>query len=606
MVAPHPLRSYLLAALLCLLTAGGAGSLELYPPDELRGGETGEAFSVFRGDSITRFEVEVIDRVPGQAPYDLILVRCLGEELERSGVSQGMSGSPVYIDGRWLGAIAFNFSFSREPLALVTPAAAMLELARRPGLEQAQAGGGVELLPWVEDVETTPAAMVAESPALSISVGGLGPQGLEALGSDLQGSGLRLLPMGAGGAAPLTGSPGGELGPGSAVAVALMRGPISAAAIGTVTHRDGDRIWAFGHPFLGEGPISLPLAAARIHSVMPSLMNSFKLGSVGETLGTFSQDGQSGIYGKLGEAPDMLPLRVSLRVEGEPERIANFSLARHRRLTPMLARMAVDGWLPLRLAGAQRGGLALTLRLQPGAGLGEAVTLRQQFAGESSSALPGAWLQSVLAVIQGNPDGPLPLEFLSVELSWTDDTRPLVLEDLGVVRESVRVGEEWRLRLRLKAGEAPAFSWSVDMPAGAGPGVEGLAAGHRLPPGDYRLHVADGASFDRWNAKRQPALYRFRGHAGLLDLLGRLESSEDWLIWLEAEGGSSVRGGRELDLPVYFRQLNPDSRREQLGQPKKPRRLVALRRETSAAAGLPRGHLSLPVTVLAQPRRSKP
>ncbi len=606
MVVPDSPRICILTVLLCLLTVGAASSMDLYPPEDLRGGERGEAFSVFHGDSISSFAVEVIDRVPGQAPYDLILVRCFGKEMERSGVSQGMSGSPVYIDGRWLGAIAFNFSFSREPLALVTPAAAMLDLAHRPELEEAMAPGGIDHLPWLPDGQAVNAPRASAPLPLKLSVGGLAPAALATMGAELEGSGLQLLPMGTGGAAPLTSSSASELAPGSAVAVALLRGPISAAAIGTVTHRDGDRIWAFGHPFLGEGAMSLPMAAARIHSVMPSLMNSFKLGSVGETLGTFSQDGQSGIYGRLGGTPDMLPLRVNLQVAGETDRVAEFSLARHRRLTPMLARMAVDGWLPLRLAGAARGGLAVKLHLMPADGLGEPVTLEQQFVGDGSSAQPGAWLQSVLGVIHANSDGPLPLDSIDFELSWTDDTRPLVLEDLGVVRESVRVGESWRLRLRLKSGEAPAFSMNIDMPAGGGPGVEGLAEEHRLPPGDYRLHVADGASFDRWNAKRQPALYRFDGHSGLLELLGRLESSRRWLVWLETEGSSKVRGGREIDLPIYFRQLNPDSRRDQAGQPKKPRRLVALRREDPAAAGLPRGHLSIPVTVLAQPRRSKP
>ncbi len=606
MVAPHPLRRVLLAALLCMLLAGTGGSVELFPLDELVGGERGEAFTVFRGDSVTRFEVEVIDRVPGQAPYDLILVRCIGEELERSGVSQGMSGSPVFLDGRWLGAIAFNFSFSREPLALVTPAVAMMELAERSGLDRAELPGPLDHLPFLVDEGFAAQADPVDRPFLNLSVGGLTPTALEQLGSELQDKGLRLLPMGVSGGMSGTQADASKLRPGSAVAVELMRGPISAAAIGTVSHREGERVWAFGHPFLGEGPISLPLAAARIHAVMPSLANSFKLGSVGETLGTFTWDGQSGIYGEIGESPDMLPMRLSLGVDGEPDRIADFSLARHRSLTPMLARMAVDGWLPVRLASAQRGGLAIALRLVPGEGMGEAVQLRQHFAGDGSSMLPGAWIQSVLNVIQGNPDGPLPLDSLTVELNWTAATRPLVLEDLDVVRARVRVGEEWRLRLRLKAGEEPAFTHTLTMPAGAGPGVEGLADGHRLPPGEYQLHVADGASFDRWNAARQPALYRFSDHAGLLDLLGGLESSHRWLVWLEVEGEASVHGGLELDLPTYFRQLNTDSRRKQLDRPKKPRRLVALRREAPATVGLPRGHLSLPVTVLAQPLRSKP
>ena len=589
------------------LAAAPAGPVEPFPLDELRPGMRGEAYSVFSGDVVSRFEVEIIDRVPGQAPYDLVLVRCIGEELDRSGVSQGMSGSPVYLDGRWLGAIAFNYSYSREPLAMVTPAEAMLALADHPAGERADAGETLRALPFLEEGWTPAVSPLSELP-LTLSVGGLTPTLLSALDRDYAASGLRFRPMGnaAAGGATRSGDASAALEPGSAVAVELLRGPISAAAIGTVTRRDGDRIWAFGHPFLGEGPVSLPMASARIHAVMPSLVNSFKLGSVERTLGAVTRDGQAGIFGRLGEAPEMLPLVVTLSPAGESATRAEFALARHRRLLPMLARMAVDGWLPQRLGPGERGGLDARLRIVPGEDAGEPVELSARFAGAGSGRAPAAWLQSILQPLQNGPRGPLPLESIELSLSWRQDEEPLRLDDLEIVRPGIRSGESWRLRLKLRKGEEAAVTRELSFSAAPGAGAQGLSGGAAVAPGEYRLHVADGASFDRWNAARQPALYRFETHDELLALLGRLESSGDLLLWLEGPGHADVAGGREFDLPVYFRELMPTSRKSETGTPKKPRRLLSLRREALGDGDAAIGHLSLPVSVHEHPRRSKP
>jgi hypothetical protein len=350
--------------------------------------------------------------------------------------------------------------------------------------------------------------------------------------------------------------------------------------------------------------------------VLPSLFSSFKLGALGETVGTLVEDGEAGILGRLGPAPALLPLRVTLFVDGE-RRHADFGLARHRLLTPVLGRLALDGWLPGSLGGQERGRLELSLTLAPAlAGRGP-LTLGERFAGEGSALAAGAWLQSLLVVLAENPEGPLPLDSLSLTLDWRSGEEPLRLHDLSLQREALRPGERWRLRLRLEnpqaraAGseqaqsEASLSELPLEFPdLGLGP-IERLA-GADLPPGTYRLHVADGTSFERWNAARQPALYDIVDQAALLDLLGRLDSSAHWVIWLEAPGEDSVAGGREFSLPLRYRALAPVSRRDELLSPKEPRRLVALQRLPVAAGAAAEGHLSLPVTVLDTPRRSTP
>ena len=405
----RPVHSLRLALVLSTLAFTGAGAVEVFPLGEIRPGLKGTALTVFEGDSISSFPVEIVDRISGRGAYDLVLVR--GDEAlqARGGVSQGMSGSPVYVDGRWLGAIAFTYAFSREPLALVTPAAAMLSLADRPWTGPDALHGSLRELPFLggDDAQPTRLPPGPEGEALRLSVGGLDPSALARLERGLSGQGLALLPLGIStGNAGTAAGVASKLEPGAAIAAQLLSGPVSVASIGTVSHVDGDRVWAFGHPFLEEGPLALPLASVRVHAVMPSLNTSFKIASVGQPVGTLLQDGRAGVYGRLGPAPAMLPLRLELDAEGRPSRSAEFELARHPRLAPLLGRIALQGWAQGILSSRDEGGLhlGLTLRLgEPAVAAGSLLELSEGFAGEGSLAAAGAWFQSVLEVLFQNP-----------------------------------------------------------------------------------------------------------------------------------------------------------------------------------------------------------
>ncbi len=617
----RPFRSGAAAALSACLLLAAAGRAQsavpaLFPLDELRPGLRGEGLSVFAGDSISRFPVEILDRIAGRAPHELILVRCLGEQLARDGISQGMSGSPIYVDGRWLGAIAYNFSFAKEPLALVTPAAAMLALGEgRAAVGPRAAAGSQRALPYLAadwSPALAPLALPAAGP-LPLAMGGLAPAALEHLAARYRPAGLDFMPLGsatgaAGGGATAAGGKA-ALVPGAALAVELLRGPITMAAIGTLSHVEGDKLWAFGHPFLGEGPSELPLAAAHIHAVLPSLYNSFKLGAMGERVGSLLVDGEAGIYGQRGPGPALLPLRVELDRDGQRESAA-FELAWHRQLTPVLGRLALDGWLPGRLGEQERGALELAVTLAPAAGAPSRslVRVQERFAGQGSALAAGAWLQSLLVALAENPEGPLRLDSLAVALNWRRGEEPLRLHDLSVQRVAARAGEAWQLIVHLaqdgRTDGSARDEWRLAFPDPSLGPVERLAGA--LPPGDYRLHVADGTSFERWNATRQPALYSLDGHAELLAVLARLGHSGQWVLWLEAPGEDSVAAGREFSLPLRYRALAPVSRRDALLSPKEPRRIVALQRLPVPDGAVAAGHLSLPVTVLDTPRRSQP
>ena len=610
------MRPLSLASLtLVLLIAGEAsvGATEIFPLDELEPGLRGIAYTVFRGDSISAFHVEVIDRMPGRGAFELVLVRGEPELMERGGVSQGMSGSPVYIDGRLLGAMAYNFSYAREPMALVTPIGAMFALAERNDARRASAGS-IDHLPFLLEGAlpagggALPRGYVAEAVAgapLPLSVGGLDPGTLAGLERRFSDQGFRFFPLGAPsawagaeGKAEQAGGAGAteaaNVAPGAAVAAELLRGPVSAAATGTLTHVEGDRFWAFGHPFLDEGAIDLPIAAANVHGVMSSLVNSFKIASVGSPIGRILHDGRAGIYGKLGDAPPMLPLRINLNDGYGVKHNAEFEAARHPRLLGSMLRLALQGWLNGPLALQDKGGIAVSLTLYPAER--EPLSLEQRFAGEGVLQQPALWAQAIVDALQRNPAGPIPLDSLRVDLEWSEGEEAIQLVDLGVVRPTIARGESWQLSARFRQGGSE-FSRSFAVPALA-------EAGRALPPGGYQLHFSDSGSYQQWDARRQPRLYRFTDHAALLDLLDRLEAGGKWLLWVSAEGERTVLGGREVDLPVWFRELQPEG--PKINQDDKPGRHIVGTTFRIDAASETRGYASIPVAILPTPARNEP
>src|SRR5919205_779398 len=253
----------------------------------------------------------------------------------RTSVFAGMSGSPVYIDGKLVGAIAYAFPFSKEPIAGITPIRQMVEMfeqgrqssegrdklgfLREPRAVSYSQLSGTDWkaqLPQGQTAGVNFVAPVATGSPLAALLGqqfapiatplvfnGFSPQAVAQFSPQLQTQGL-MAGAGMGGASAVT--PLGKvtektLAPGTSVSVELVRGDYSVAAAGTVTYRDGERIYAFGHPFLSLGTADMPMSESSVVTVIPNTMNSFKLASAGEMVGSISQDRSTGLYGRLGD-----------------------------------------------------------------------------------------------------------------------------------------------------------------------------------------------------------------------------------------------------------------------------------------------------------------
>ncbi len=312
---------------------------------ELKAGMIGEVWTVFQGTEPEPFEVKVTGVIrnslgPGKS---MILCELTDPRVQNMGAVAGMSGSPLYIDGRLAGALSYQVQrFETVRYAGFTPIEDLREVqsialnhnanAAPSGPLPAQAHDSSPLAPQrsQNDRAPTPLSPVFTLGGLSPHVAALFENQFAALGLQTTTLGGSEAPGGSAGGAPSSARV--RLHPGDAVAAALAVGDITLAGTGTVSQVQGDRVLAFGHPLLGLGEVEVPMASAEIVTILPSNLSSFKISNTGPIIGTVRQDRLSAIYGELGPAPPMVPITVET-----PQRTLHFSTVRHPRLTPTIA-----------------------------------------------------------------------------------------------------------------------------------------------------------------------------------------------------------------------------------------------------------------------------
>ncbi len=334
------------------------------PLSELKPGQKGEVWTVFKGSKPEPFSVVVSGVLenalgPGKS---LILCELTDPRVQPMGAVAGMSGSPLYIDGRVAGVLSYQIQrFETVRYAGFTPIADMLEVTALPpspipaggtltlpvkGEEsrQARTAGGIEWRPF--------------APVFSIS--GLSPQVAALLQPQFQAVGLDSIALGGSSDSNSTDLPAvnADLKPGDVVAAALAVGDISIAATGTVSRIDGNRVLAFGHPMLSLGATEIPMAAADIVAILPSQLSSTKVGNTGRIIGSFSQDRLSGIYGEIGREPHLVPVDVELPARLNRKAL-HFSVVRQEQLLPLIAASG----LAQAVSGSNEAGLAQGFRL---------------------------------------------------------------------------------------------------------------------------------------------------------------------------------------------------------------------------------------------------
>jgi len=315
----------------------------IFPLKNIRPGQTGIGKTIFSGAKVEEFQVEVLGVLENLGPkQSIILARLSGGPLDKTGVMQGMSGSPVYIDGKLVGAVALAFPFSKDSIAGIRPIEEMLAINETRRTAPAVAS----LAPVARLTQLAPKASqwaggLAEI-ATPLSFAGFTQATLDYFSPELRKLGLEPVQgVSSGGQLPARMGNSASLQPGQMITVQLLSGDWSIGADGTVTAIDGNKVYAFGHRFLSVGNTELPFARANVVALLPNLQSSFKISTAKEWMGTITQDRSTSIYGELGREASTIPLNISLDNHSRAPFVYHTKMVNDRVLSPLLVQMVV-------------------------------------------------------------------------------------------------------------------------------------------------------------------------------------------------------------------------------------------------------------------------
>ena len=514
---------------------------------EVRAGMRGTGRTVFEGTTISTFEVEIVGTLPDIGPgRNLILARLAGGPLARTGVLSGMSGSPVTIDGKLVGAVALTWGFATEPIAGITPIEEMLAVADVEGGRRAAAGSFAPDLARLSDPERAHAFLVGRAgsmllagspvqPAIPLSVSGIEPGAFERLWPGVGRAGF--LPVQAGAAGRSAAAPP-PIEPGSAMAVKLVRGDVEVAATGTVTWIEGNRVLALGHPLFGLGAIDLPLAGATVETLLPSVMQSVRIARPLGEVGALRQDRAAGVAGLLGAQPHMIPVRLLLRSDSEPDAAFSFDVADHPLLGPLLLYASTSGIL----ATKQRAVGSATVRLGQGSIIKladrEDVDLANVFAGPTAFEFGTGVTAYILYLLMNNSWSEPRVGGVNLVVEYTDDLRTARVHRASVDRHRVAPGDDIEVTVVLRPYRGP------DRPL-----VRTIHIPEDARPGTLRVEIGGALAITRYEeAPDEPVHPRDLDH--LIRLVNQLRRNDRVYILVTGDDtGALVDGSRMPNLP---------------------------------------------------------
>ncbi len=474
------------AALACAVAA--LAQPAILPLAEVKPGMRATGRTIFSGANIEEFQAEILGVLENVAPkQSIILARLSGGPLERTGVLQGMSGSPVYINGKLIGAVALSFPFSKEPIAGIRPIQEMLTSASTPAPPRAVRPENpfdlASLLPKRAEYDLGPTRL-AEI-ATPFWINGFTPGTLQHFAPMLRGAGLEPVQGLSGG-----GNPGAALGdparlqPGSMISVQLITGDLSAGADGTVTAIDGNSVYAFGHRFLSIGDTEMPFARSEVMTLLSSLNSSFKISAPKEWMGSITQDRTPAITGTLGRRAALIPITVSVNSRTGSARQWRYrmEMVRDRLLTPLLLQMAVFSAID---ATERTVGLSsIALRAKIALDGRPAIPFENVYSGEmgAPSMVAAAISAPVTAILQSGFDN-LRVTSLDLEIDVTNDKRQLQIDNLWASKLEARPGESIELTALFSGanGQEMTRTLRYTIPVGA-------------PLGPLYFTVTDGAA----------------------------------------------------------------------------------------------------------------
>ena len=545
--------------------------------DDIRPGMKGTGRTVMVGTKLEDFEAEVLGVMKGVSPgRDMVLCRLKGCNLEHAGIIQGMSGSPIMIDGKLLGAVAFAWEFAKDPIAGVTPFSQMVQYARSS--DRKLAAEGIEL--------GEPHALLLDEArvvgglsgldfdlARPVAVVGGGLAGMKPIATPIAASGfsaraLAILADGLGpiGMAPVAGGAATErikreegdkpLVPGSPLSIAMVTGDFDISGIGTVTHVEGDRVYGFGHPMMSLGTCEFPMMTGYIHTVYPRASVSMKMGSPLKTVGVMDTDVSTGVAGRLGRKPDMLPMTVKVTSGrySEPQTF-RVEIVREPNLMPTLV-MAVlanaidtEGDLPNELTARLRAKVVLK-----GGGtieIDDAISGARYSGPTGPQAMFGP-VATIVGILSRNAIGPVRIESIDAQVEVARGRTTASIESARLVSDRLEPGGTVKAVVTIKPykRDRETIALAMQLP-------------DDLPEGHYEAVICDMTGSLRRRLRNDPRLLDPRDSDDLLRLVRAQTEINRKSLSLHVQRpdrGMAVEGQALPNLPGSVRAVFSTSR----------------------------------------------
>jgi SpoIVB peptidase S55 len=555
----------------------GAKQLDYWQVDDLRAGMKGEGRTVMKGTKIETFHVEVLGVLKNTSPgRDMILCQLSGLNLEKTGVIAGMSGSPVYIDNRLVGAVAYAWAYGKEPIAGVTPFSQMRSYVenyeRRDLTEEAKAArvelrapltiGGkdfdsVTVSGSFEKPDSAPADSLWMTP-LQTPVSGTGftQHSLKLLRERAGAGGL--LPVQGGGATAKIAAEEQDtpLLPGGPLAVAMITGDFDLSGIGTVTQIEGERVYGWGHPFFGCGACEFPLMTGYIHTVYPRQSVSFKMGSPLKTVGIITADVSTGIAGWTGRKPDMLPVQMTVTRGPGAKKTFKVEVVRQRAMVASLVYTALTNSVDLE--GDLPEEMTAELQAQIEVEDHDPIVIKDTYSGPSVSGgrAPQALYYQVASIVNllaYNSYKPVHINRIECETTILPGRRNADIEAIELESDTYAPGETVKAIVTLQPykGSRQRVPIAVKLPAD-------------LPEGGYSALICDDIANARHELRDHPTLNNPQSIAQVFEALHLQTSVKRTNLVLRVPTsavGVAVEGRALPDLPPSMVQILGHGRR---------------------------------------------
>lgn len=552
--------------LLLLIIHPGFGQVKgvasIMPVDQIKAGMKGVGRSVFEGKRIEEFDVEILGILHNFKPNkNLILAKLKGEILDRTGLAQGMSGSPVYVDGKLIGAIAYGFPFAKEAIAGITPISDMLPMSEEKEAPKSSSSPRVffkkslsleELFELNKEFFSSKASLFSgEQTMLPLSVplvfSGFSSRIFEKAKPFFNKLGFSPIQTGALSQKIDTLTlPDLTLREGEPVAIQFVGGDLSLAAVGTVTHVDGKKILAFGHPMYNLGSVGYAMTKAEVITVVPSLTSSFKVANTDILIGKFSQDRDTGIFGEIGKMPQLVPLNLYMIEDDKNKKEFKVKIVNDKILTPFFVNIALSSVLSVE--ERSYGDLSLALEGNIYLDSGESIHLEDLFSGNLNTSVDNisGLISAVIYFLVNNQFKDLAIHRIDLSISSSEEVKISYLERVWLDKYEASPGEiiQAKIYSRTFRGDSVLQEVPILVPP--------------LPAGsDFHLYIGDAASmYNLEMSQYRSSGFVPRSLSQLIRILNNLrKNNRIYFKIIAAKPGLFLKGEELPNLPLTMKSM---------------------------------------------------